>query len=262
VSTGISYCHETLNPIVGCSPDMPCAVNCWARRTVSRLSGSFPEYKVCLTPDGRHWSGEVLWRPKELDKLTRWKKGKRIFMVAQGDLFGPDVTDNHIAVILHEMMANLHHRYLILTKQTDRIVGMVRHYPSMPHVLWCISHTGEGWSTLGDLLTLTPQQRVGISFEPLLAPVSHLLTPAILKRLSWVVVGCLKLPGGKAGGWAADNQVSWRAEADTIAGLCRDAHVPCYLKQFPAQGYVYPGMKWNALAQEIPDFLTLPWERT
>ena len=259
MGTGISYVHETLNPIVGCDPSMSCAGFCWARRTVNRLAGKFPVYKTCLSPDGKQWSGNVLWRPKELKKLAHWKKGKRIFMVAQGDLFGPAVQPRQFLDILGRMMVHDQHRYLILTKKSNRLAEwMCRAKGCMlGHIAWGVSIIGpEDMPMLDTLLKLDPALRLWVSFEPLLTPVSHLLTPTMLKRLSWVVIGCLKLPGDKAGGWAMDDSFGWVEEADRIQGLCKEARVACYIKQYPSCGLVWPGY-----VQEIPDFLTLPWEK-
>ncbi len=260
MSTQISYCHETLNPIIGCSPEMPCAQDCWARMTVNRLAGKFPEYKVCLTPGGKQWSGKALWRPKELEKLAHWKKGKRIFVCPQGDMFGPNVSIVPIDKIFWGMKDNGQHRYLVLTKKALRLLGRVRSWPAADfgHVAWGVSvMRPEDMKMMETLLFLDPAFKLWVSFEPLLAPVSHLLTPAMLKRLSWVVIGCLQLPGKKTTGWAAENEVEWRAEADILCGKCFRAGVPHYVKQYPSNGKVYAYGK----PKQIPDFLTLDWER-
>jgi len=262
MGTGISYVHETLNPIVGCDPSMSCAGFCWARRTVNRLAGKFPEYKICL--NGSEWSGDTLSRLGELDKLAHWKKGKRIFMVAQGDLFGENVNVMDTSQVIDAMVNNRQHRYLVLTKQFRRMVCIMNLAYNVPrdrcdHIAWGVSVMVPGdIDRLNEFLALDPAFKLWISFEPLLAPVSHLLTPTMLKRLSWIVVGCLKLSGGKTGGWVKDYPFAWWGEVDHIISRCVCANVPMYLKQVPCDGTVVSGAP---CFQAIPDFLTLPWEK-
>jgi hypothetical protein len=52
-------------------------------------------------------------------------------------------------------------------------------------------------------------------------------------RLSWVVLGCEKLPGGRPGRWAGDDPAGWWRAAGAMIGECRNAGIAVWMKQGP-----------------------------
>jgi protein gp37 len=52
-------------------------------------------------------------------------------------------------------------------------------------------------------------------------------------RLNWVVIGCEKLHGGRAGRWAGDSPDAWWGAARMIVEQCRAAGVAIWVKQGP-----------------------------
>ena len=80
-------------PVVGCSPSMPCAPRCWARRTVARIvecqKPTSPErsefFQIALTPDGQKWSGVVQLDEAHLLDPLKWRKPAVIATGFHGD---------------------------------------------------------------------------------------------------------------------------------------------------------------------------------
>ena len=57
MSTQISYCDETWNPVVGCTPVTAGCDHCWAARLASGRLRNLPAYKGLAR--GGKWTGEV-----------------------------------------------------------------------------------------------------------------------------------------------------------------------------------------------------------
>ena len=113
---------ETWNPIVGCSKVGEGCAHCYAERTAHRLGSNpaTPQYHG-LTSDG-HWTGEVRFVPEQLDKPLRWRKPRSIFVCSMGDLFHPYVEALWRGAIFGVMAATPQHRYVVLTKRTERVI--------------------------------------------------------------------------------------------------------------------------------------------
>jgi protein gp37 len=63
----IGYCHETINPIVGCSKISPACDNCYAEKMAWRLAhiGTTAErYSGVVDENG--WTGKLNFVPSEL----------------------------------------------------------------------------------------------------------------------------------------------------------------------------------------------------
>lgn len=109
--------------VVGCSPSMPCAPRCWARKTVARVvecqTAQHPEraefFQVALTPDKKKWSGEVRLDMRHLTDPLRWRKPALIATGSHGD-WGrlPEEDKDRIFAV---MALCPHHRFMPLTKQ-------------------------------------------------------------------------------------------------------------------------------------------------
>lgn len=82
--TKIEWCHETINPIVGCSKVSEGCQNCYAEKMAWRLKcmGN-PKYQDVVDHNG--WTGEIAGDMSVFDKLP--KKPKKIFISSMGDLF-------------------------------------------------------------------------------------------------------------------------------------------------------------------------------
>lgn len=116
MSTKIEWCHETWNPITGCSPISEGCKNCYARRMAQRLKGRFgyPEdepFQIVLH------SLEVLNRP------LKWKKARKIFVCSMGDLFHELIPEWMITQVMDRVLYDgiSHHTFMLLTKRPQRM---------------------------------------------------------------------------------------------------------------------------------------------
>ena len=96
--TTIAWTDETINPIVGCSrvAGSPGCERCYAATAAktARLQ-QFPQYQKVAS-----WNGTVEFVENQLDRLLRWKKGKRIFLCSMADMFHENVT-KHLKEPMH-----------------------------------------------------------------------------------------------------------------------------------------------------------------
>lgn len=150
MSTGISYCDETWNPVVGCSPVSEGCANCWAVRVAHR--GMCEQHRG-LTHDphnaGPQWRGDVRLVPTALEKPLSWgllktclccdwesgrswcpvhvaegartTRGRVVLTPSMGDMFHDDVPNEYIAAWFGVMGAASAHTFLVLTKRIERV---------------------------------------------------------------------------------------------------------------------------------------------
>lgn len=122
----IEWTDATWNPITGCSVVSPGCTNCYAMKLAgTRLQHH--ESREGLTRDskaGPVWTGEVRLNEQWLDQPLRWKKPRKIFVCAHGDLFAENVPDAWIirvvAVSIASWLLNSH-TLQILTKRATRM---------------------------------------------------------------------------------------------------------------------------------------------
>jgi|SRR5579883_1488430 len=113
--------------VVGCDPHMKCAPRCWARKTVARVvecqKPQHPErarlFQIALTPDGKQWSGNVFLDDAHLTDPLRWRKPALIATGFHGD-WGR-LQPNDMLAILQQVGKCPQHRFLLLSKQPDRV---------------------------------------------------------------------------------------------------------------------------------------------
>lgn len=265
MSTRIAWCHETINPAPGCGAqrDGRCAARCYAARLAARLvrMGQAAKYGGLVT-DGR-FNGRTAWCPEDLAKPFGWRAPRRIFVESMGDLFTPATPDARIAAVFGVMDAAAHHDYLVLTKYPERLRafvgawtmercavelsalaldldspkgrrdplrGMQRGWPWPPPRAWLgVSVLHRADLPRLDVLRETPAVVRWASFEPLLADVAPVVD---LRGLAWVVIGCERGPGGRAG---RPMDLRW---AERLAARARDAGARVFLKQIAADGRV------------------------
>jgi protein gp37 len=155
-----------------------------------------------MTKTGPVWTGEVRFNEAWLTEPLRWKRPRRIFVCAHGDLFHEDVPDEWIDRVFAVMALAPHHQFQVLTKRSARmrewmsragVAGNGRSYPGhtilaamdglsrakWPDLLWPLPNVWLGVSVedqaraderVPDLLA-TPAAVRWLSCEPLLGPV-------------------------------------------------------------------------------------------
>ena len=214
-----------------------------------------------------------------LDQPLRWKKPRRIFVVAHGDLFHENGWPMWIAKIFGVMAACPQHKFQVLTKRPERMLSWMTD-PMIPRIVnscrekfteyglsmpWPLPNVWLGTSvenqpTVDRLAYLreTPAAVRWVSFEPLLAPVDistprfHVslpgdpFTPRYLPRLDWVVVG------GESGPGYRPMNPEW---ARSIRDQCKAAGIPFFMKQMAGKAAIPADL----MIREYPKVKEMAW---
>lgn len=270
--SSIEWTEQTWNPIVGCSIVSPGCTNCYAMNIAYRFKDSYigrnwagkPAENVARSVNGKPvWTGQLLLAPDHifLAPLKR-KKPTTYFVNSMGDLFHEDCPDEWIDRAFAVMALAPQHTFQVLTKRAERMrdyfaidrdradrvgLAMLTIVDRIPHghrrLPWPLRNVWLGVSTERQneaderipALLDTPAAVRFISAEPLLGPID-LQSPGYTgfasdggphgeARLDWVIVG------GESGRGARPMQIEW---ADQIVEHCRNAGIPCFVKQLGA----------------------------
>lgn len=244
-NTKIEWTDATWNPITGCAIVSPGCTNCYAMK----LAGTRLQHhgsRAGLTRDtkaGPVWTGEVRLNKSWLHQPSAWRRSRRIFVCAHGDLFAEKVPDDWILDVLTVIACNPQHQFQVLTKRAERM----QDFMSRPDLLEDIYANWSGFSgsprevDSWPLLNLwmgvsaedqkraderlrhlreTPAKVRWVSAEPLLAMLD---LSRHLDMLDWVVVG------GESGHGARPMQPEW---AESLRDQCAASGVPFLFKQW------------------------------
>lgn len=127
----IVWTDATWNVINGCAVVSPGCTNCYAMRLAGTRFRDHPTRRG-LTIDskaGPVWNGQVRLIESLLDQPLRWRRPRRIFVCAHGDLFHEAVPDVWVAEIYAVMIAAQHlnsHTFQVLTKRPARARDLLR----------------------------------------------------------------------------------------------------------------------------------------
>ncbi|MDR7220325.1 phage Gp37/Gp68 family protein [Aminobacter aminovorans] len=119
----IEWTDATWQPITGCAVISPGCTNCYAMKLAGTRLKHLPS-RVGLTRDskaGPVWNGQVRFNEQWLDQPLRWRRPRKIFVVAHGDLFAEQVPDEWIDRVFAIMALSPHHIFQVLTKRPDRM---------------------------------------------------------------------------------------------------------------------------------------------
>lgn len=183
MATKISWCDETINPIVGCSKISAGCQNCYAEKMARRLATMHrPQYESVMnqnydpvtdTVNFNGWNGATAFVPAELGKPDRWKKSKSIFVGSMGDTFHETVDDEDLNSIMEMTMCCPQHTFIFLTKRPWIMFEYFRDFPyALKNVMLGVSV--EDQQTANEripILLKTPAAKRFISLEPMLGPV-------------------------------------------------------------------------------------------
>lgn len=119
----IEWTDATWNVVNGCSVVSPGCTNCYAMRLAGGRMKNHPTRAGLTRPGaaGPVWTGEVRFVDSVLDQPLRWKRPRRIFVCAHGDLFHPAVPDAWIDRVFAVMALAPQHVFQVLTKRADRM---------------------------------------------------------------------------------------------------------------------------------------------
>lgn len=127
-NTAIEWADATWQPITGCSVVSPGCTNCYAMRLAGTRLQHHPS-RAGLTIDskaGPVWNGLVRLNEDWLDQPLRWKRGRRVFVCAHGDLFHEAAPDEWIDRVFAVMALTPQHSFLVLTKRAERMRAYMR----------------------------------------------------------------------------------------------------------------------------------------
>lgn len=246
-NTKIEWTDATWNPITGCSVVSPGCTNCYAMRLAGTRLKHHPS-RAGLTSDskaGPVWNGDVRINRLWLHQPGEWRRSRRIFVCAHGDLFAEKVPDDWILDVLTVIACNPQHQFQVLTKRAERMQdfmsradllediyanwsgfsGSPREVYSWPlHNLW-LGVSAEDQKRADERLRElreTPAKLRWVSAEPLLGPID---LSRHIDRIDWVVAG------GESGPGARPMHPDW---ARSLHDQCASAGVPFLFKQWGA----------------------------
>ena len=249
----IEWTDSTWNPITGCTIVSDGCDNCYAMKLAGGRMQNHHSRKGLTrkTSGGRVvWNGQVRFNKGWLDQPLRWKKPRRIFVCAHGDLFHESVPDEWIDKVFAVMALAPQHQFQVLTKRPERMLEYMNEDwvdvmaegaaqrlwyertgedPSMwlsvnlplPNVVLMTSAEDQKTADLRipDLMETLAAKR-GVSLEPLLGPIDISLW---VDRLDWVIAG------GESGPGARPMHPEWVRD---IRDACKDTGTPFHFKQW------------------------------
>lgn len=126
-NTKIEWADATVNYVNGCSVISAGCTNCYAMRLAGTRMKHHPS-RAGLTRDtkaGPVWTGEVRANETALLQPLAWKRPRRIFWNAHGDLFHESVRDAWIDRQFAVMALTPQHTHMVLTKRPERMRAYV-----------------------------------------------------------------------------------------------------------------------------------------
>jgi len=125
--TKIEWTDATWNIVTGCSVVSPGCTNCYAMRLAGGRLKGHPSRKGLTAPSkaGPVWNGQVRFNGQWLTQPLHWKRPRRIFVAAHGDLFHPAVAVGTLDNIFTMMARAPQHSFQILTKRPNRMCHYV-----------------------------------------------------------------------------------------------------------------------------------------
>lgn len=123
--TKIEWTDATWNPVTGCAVVSPGCANCYAMKLAGTRLRHHPSRAGLTrgTKAGPVWTGEVRFNEDWLFQPLRWKRPRRIFVCAHGDLFAEGVPAEWINRVFAVMALAPQHTFQVLTKRAERMRG-------------------------------------------------------------------------------------------------------------------------------------------
>ncbi|MGR3495391.1 DUF5131 family protein [Citreimonas sp.] len=120
----IEWTDATWNPITGCTLVSDGCRYCYAAGLAATRLKNHPSRaglaRVNAAGEAK-FTGEVRFNAQWLDQPLRWRRPRRIFVCAHGDLFHESVPDEWIDRVFAVMALAPHHTFQVLTKRPERM---------------------------------------------------------------------------------------------------------------------------------------------
>jgi len=122
-NTLIEWADATVNAVNGCSVLSPGCTHCYAMKLAGTRLKNHPSREGLTQPSkaGPVWTGEVRLNEDQLLQPLRWKRPRRIFWNAHGDLFHENVPEEWIDRVFAVCALTPQHTHMILTKRPERM---------------------------------------------------------------------------------------------------------------------------------------------
>lgn len=117
--TAIEWTDATVNAVNGCTVVSPGCKHCYAMKQAHRVDAR--RGLTQHTAGGMVWTGEVRLNEKALFQPLDWKRPRKIFWNAHGDLFHENVPDEWIDKVFAICALTPQHQHQILTKRPARM---------------------------------------------------------------------------------------------------------------------------------------------
>jgi protein gp37 len=230
----IEWTDHTFNPWWGCTKVSPGCDHCYAELWDKRTGGGHWGPKAPFRQFGpKHWQQPIDWNKR----AEKERRRRRVFCASMADVFD-NRWPSHTRPMLFQIIEGTPHLdWLLLTKRIGNANDMVpaRWLTGWPDNVWLGASIVNQEEANRDIpkLVATAARIKFLSCEPLLEDIAlnvaniedpddaeHHVPPLAL--LDWVIVG------GESGPRARTMRVEW---AKSILSQCRDAGVPCFIKQ-------------------------------
>lgn len=140
----IEWTDATWNPITGCTlVDEGCR-HCYAAHLITSWPaiGNHPSRKGLARKNAAgesKFTGEVRFNEQWLDQPLRWRKPRKIFVCAHGDLFHESVRDEWIDKVFAVIALAPQHTFQVLTKRPERARAYLTQNPDNLRNRWYCS---------------------------------------------------------------------------------------------------------------------------
>jgi protein gp37 len=233
MSSGISYCDETWNPICGCPKPLisPGCEHCWARSLHNMRHKAYLAGKKLPEMYAKPFE-EIQFFPERLYQPLHWKKPKVIFAGSQTDLFHDGIPFEWVDEIMAVIRGCPKHKFLFLTKRPKRMAEYsCQKNHIFPDNCWvgatfCNQKEIDRWmeSFLSVRVADNLMPKRWLSLEPIQSEID---IGYGIDGIDQVVVGCESGPGARL------CKLEW---IESIVDQCSAAGVSCYVKQVQING--------------------------
>ncbi len=230
---------STWNPTTGCNKVSPGCKFCYAERLSERLQN--------MGVDKYANGFQLTLHPEILEAPLSWRKSQFIFVNSMSDLFHEEIPIAFLQQIFDVMLRAHWHRFQILTKRAEHLVGLDPLLEWPPNVWMGVSVENQKYTYRIDLLRQTRAHVKFLSLEPLLGPLPSL----DLSGIDWVIVG------GESGFKPRPIRSEWVRD---IRDQCLKAKVPFFFKQWGGRnkkknGRELDGRIWNQMPEDTDTVL-------
>lgn len=145
-NTNIEWTDSTWNIITGCSVVSAGCKHCYAMKLAGTRLQHHPS-RAGLTIDtaaGPVWNGQVRFNEQWLDQPLRWRRPRRIFVCAHGDLFHESVPDEWIDKVFAVMALAPQHTFQVLTKRAARMRAYLTNRDTLARLIALLAHAVDG----------------------------------------------------------------------------------------------------------------------